>query len=69
MADEKKQKSKPEGEKKAAARSSPRPRPARLQEVLGRGVPALKKQFGYKNPMQVPKLQKIVVNMGLGKPP
>jgi large subunit ribosomal protein L5 len=30
-------------------------------------VPALKKQFGYKNPNQVPKLEKIVVNMGLGQ--
>jgi large subunit ribosomal protein L5 len=30
-------------------------------------VPALIKQFNYKNPNQVPKLQKIVVNMGLGK--
>ncbi len=29
-------------------------------------VPALTKQFGYKNPNQVPRLQKIVVNMGLG---
>jgi large subunit ribosomal protein L5 len=29
-------------------------------------VPALTKQFGYKNPNQVPKLEKIVVNMGLG---
>lgn len=29
-------------------------------------VPALKKQFGYKNPMQVPQIKKIVVNMGLG---
>jgi large subunit ribosomal protein L5 len=25
------------------------------------------KDFGYKNPMQVPKLEKIVVNMGLGE--
>lgn len=30
-------------------------------------VPALVKQFNYKNPNQVPRLQKIVVNMGLGK--
>jgi large subunit ribosomal protein L5 len=30
-------------------------------------VPALMKRFGYKNPMQVPRLQKIVVNMGLGE--
>jgi large subunit ribosomal protein L5 len=29
-------------------------------------VPALVKQFGYKNAMQVPRLQKIVINMGLG---
>jgi large subunit ribosomal protein L5 len=29
-------------------------------------VPALVKQFSYKNPMQVPRLKKIVVNMGLG---
>lgn len=30
-------------------------------------VPALTKQFGYKNPNQVPKLEKIVINMGLGQ--
>jgi large subunit ribosomal protein L5 len=30
-------------------------------------VPALKKEFGYKNPMQVPKLEKIVINMGVGE--
>ncbi len=30
-------------------------------------VPALMKRFGYKNPMQVPRLSKIVVNMGLGE--
>ena len=29
-------------------------------------VPALKKEFSYKNPFQVPKLEKIVVNMGMG---
>lgn len=29
-------------------------------------VPALSKEFGYTNPMAVPKIQKIVVNMGLG---
>jgi large subunit ribosomal protein L5 len=29
-------------------------------------VPALVKQFQYKNPNQVPRIQKIVVNMGLG---
>ncbi len=30
-------------------------------------VPALMKQFGYKNPMQVPKLVKVVLNMGMGE--
>lgn len=29
-------------------------------------VPALRKQFNYTNPMQVPRMRKIVVNMGLG---
>ncbi len=30
-------------------------------------VPALQKQFDYGNPMQVPRLSKIVVNIGLGE--
>ena len=30
-------------------------------------VPALKKEFGYKNVMAIPKLRKVVVNMGLGE--
>ncbi len=30
-------------------------------------VPALMKAFTYKNPMQVPRLEKITVNMGLGE--
>ena len=30
-------------------------------------VPALEKKFGYKNTLQVPKLDKIVVNMGVGE--
>ena len=30
-------------------------------------VPALKKEFGYKSVMAVPKIQKVVVNMGLGE--
>ncbi len=29
--------------------------------------PALVKEFGYKNAMEVPKLQKIVINIGLGR--
>lgn len=30
-------------------------------------VPGLKKEFGYANPMAVPKITKVVVNMGLGE--
>ncbi len=30
-------------------------------------VPRLRKQFGYKNVMQVPRLEKIVLNMGVGE--
>ncbi|MBV9454430.1 MAG: 50S ribosomal protein L5 [Rubrobacter sp.] len=30
-------------------------------------VPALREQFGYENVMQVPRLEKIVVNMGVGE--
>jgi len=30
-------------------------------------VPALIKEFGYRNPMAVPRLRKIVINMGLGE--
>ena len=30
-------------------------------------VPALISEFGYKNPMQVPRLEKVVLNMGFGK--
>ncbi len=42
--------------------------PARFAaKYLKEAVPALQKQFAYKNPNQVPKLQKIVVNMGLGQ--
>jgi len=41
---------------------------ARLKDYyLKTVVPALIKEFDYKNPMQVPKMQKIVVNMGLGE--
>ncbi|MCE2927168.1 MAG: 50S ribosomal protein L5 [Rickettsiales bacterium] len=40
----------------------------RLQTVYDKEVRAsLQKQFGYKNPMQVPKLDKIVINMGVGE--
>ena len=40
----------------------------RLQEHYNTVVrPALMDEFGYRNPMQVPRLEKIVVNMGVGE--
>ena len=40
----------------------------RLQEQYKSKIaPALKKQFGFSNVMQIPKLTKIVVNVGVGK--
>lgn len=30
-------------------------------------VPALRKEFGYENPMAVPRIERVVVNMGLGE--
>ena len=41
---------------------------ARLKEIYKKDVvPALVKQFGYKSVMQVPRIQKIVLNMGVGE--
>jgi large subunit ribosomal protein L5 len=42
---------------------NPRMRETYLQKV----VPALMKEFGYKNIMQVPKLERIVLNVGMGE--
>ena len=50
-----------------AAPAVPAP-PARLKKRYEAEVrPELMKEFGFKNPMQAPKLEKIVVNMGLGE--
>ncbi|MGC9976960.1 MAG: 50S ribosomal protein L5 [Syntrophales bacterium] len=41
---------------------------ARLRDYyIKKVVPSLIKEFNYENPMQVPKLEKIVVNMGVGE--
>jgi len=64
------------GDKAAAtAPSAPQPRPkgtgdvpARLKERYhGEIVPALMKERGYRNPLEVPRLEKIVINMGVGE--
>lgn len=48
-----------------AAASVGEPRLAKLYKEKVR--PALVQEFGYKNPMEVPKLEKIVINMGVGE--
>jgi large subunit ribosomal protein L5 len=41
---------------------------SRLREKYLKDVmPALKKEFGYKNVMAIPKIEKVVINMGLGE--
>jgi large subunit ribosomal protein L5 len=68
------------GEKKARAKgpkapvvegtvsSASAPEPPRFKIKYRDSIaPTLRKQFGYKNVMQVPRLQKIVINMGLGE--
>ena len=41
---------------------------ARLREIYDNEIVAkMIEKFGYKNPMQVPKLDKIVINMGVGE--
>ena len=57
----------PEAGKKAAKPSKPL-EPPRLKVRYSKDiVPALMKHFSYKNVMAVPKLEKIVINMGLGE--
>lgn len=43
------------------------PAPRIISKYRDEVVPALREQFGLTNPMQVPKLRKIVVNMGIGR--
>ncbi len=52
-----------------SGRAAPRDKdyvPRTRKRYEATSVPALTKKFAYKNPMMVPRLQKVVVNMGLG---
>ncbi|MFZ5451742.1 MAG: 50S ribosomal protein L5 [Thermodesulfobacteriota bacterium] len=60
------------GKAKAEAKAGPRPQaekiPARLWEYYRQEcVPKMMQEFRYRSSMQVPRLQKIVINMGLGE--
>ena len=50
--------------KKAKQEAAPFTEPARLRLKYKEIIPQLVEKFGYENPMQVPKLEKIVLNMG-----
>ena len=53
---------------KAVTEKAASAQPARLQRHYREAVvPALMKQFGYKTAMQVPRVDKIVLNMGVGE--
>ncbi len=77
MADEKKEKKPKKGDKERGGGSAAvMPKvvsnteavpPRFIAKYAKEVAPALVKQFGYKNPNQVPRLEKIVVNMGLGQ--
>jgi len=70
MAKEKKPKSieAPEPQETAKPAKKAKPLDARLRlHYKERVIPALVKEFGYKNVMAVPKIQKVSVNVGLGE--
>ena len=70
---ERAEKAKAKGAKKAAEPTGPAPTykretPPRLKKTYEQTVrAAMMKEFSYKTPMQVPRIVKISVNMGLGK--
>ena len=49
------------------APQQPAPPPRLIAHYREKVVPALTQQFGYKNRLAVPRLEKIVISMGLGK--
>jgi large subunit ribosomal protein L5 len=80
MSEQKPKKEKPAGDKPGKGKPAPAPDkparaavkeehvPVRLAEVYTRDViPALMKRFGYSNVMQVPRLEKIAINIGVGQ--
>ena len=65
-------KARPKAAEAKGERAPPKPRPAdykpRMKALYQTTVrAALKEKFGYKNPMQIPRLDKIVMNMGIGE--
>lgn len=57
---------KPEGKRLEDVKDKEIPVPRLYEYYKNTIVPNLMKKFGYKSPMQVPRLEKIVLNMGVG---
>ena len=58
---------KPEGAAQAKGQDEPKVTPRLKETYRNQIVPALMKEFGYKNPMQVPKVDRVVLNVGMGE--
>ena len=54
-------------DKPASGKQAARPVPRMQARYAAEVRPAMQKEFSYKNPMQVPRLEKIVINMGVGE--
>jgi large subunit ribosomal protein L5 len=64
----KEQRAAPTGPKGEKGEANAPHAPARFKDVYRKEIaPALTKQFGYKSPMEVPRIEKIVLNMGVGE--
>jgi large subunit ribosomal protein L5 len=59
-------KAEPKGEKKAAKKAPADYQPRLRTDYDARIVAAMTERFGYKNRLEVPRLDKIVINMGVG---
>jgi large subunit ribosomal protein L5 len=60
--------SKPKAAPKAAAGAYQQPTHVGLRKRYhDEVIPALRREFGYANPMQIPRVDKVVVNIGLGE--
>jgi len=58
---------KPEGAAQVKGQDEPKVTPRLKETYRNQIVPALMKEFGYKNPMQVPKVDRVVLNVGMGE--
>ena len=70
QADDRHVEGQPKEQGQAADGQSPksaRPVPRLLERYRSEIAPSLQQEFGYKNPMEIPRLSKVVLNVGLGE--